>query len=206
MDRYICGKIVHPLCRLKSQEPQSWRSRSSFVRGTFSFTLSRSLGTYSIAAAVKEGSSSPSTSHFVRLQSTPFEANQDQYREEFRPELHRKVCLIYRSESLSEVRSKSATRACIVPPKKNFAMPRPLSRDDARLGDLKDQQNLSTSIIGLEVDDAPFFYATHNGGLTSGSLLVVTSAGHLIRIHTNAPQETPPSTVRHPHSFLIEFE
>jgi hypothetical protein len=72
---------------------------------------------------------------------------------------------------------------------------RRLSRDDANAKESKSQQSTGTSIVGLDVDSVPFFYPTESGGVTGESLLVVTTNGNLIRVHINAPQDTPPSLV-----------
>ena len=57
-------------------------------------------------------------------------------------------------------------------------------------------QSVSNAVLSLDMDFNAFFYSGGSRGGTSGETLVVaTAAGDCVRLHIDAPTETPPSKV-----------
>lgn len=57
-------------------------------------------------------------------------------------------------------------------------------------------QSVSNAVLSLDMDFNAFFYAGGGRGGSSGETLVVaTAAGNCMRLHIDAPTETPPSHV-----------
>lgn len=68
-------------------------------------------------------------------------------------------------------------------------------------------QSTSNAVLSLDMDFNAFFYSGGSRGGRSGeSLVVATAAGSCMRLHIDAPVETPPSDVREILcSFVIYF-